>query len=65
MAVQTPALQLSLPVMWLVLAALLGAVLLNLHHAALWCAPLALIAAAWRARSAVRPPSRRARPCAS
>lgn len=43
--------RLSLPIMWLVLAALIGAVLLNLHHAALWCAPLALIAAAWRARS--------------
>lgn len=56
MAVQTPALQLSLPVMWLVLTALVGAVLLNLHHAALWCAPLALIAAAWRARSGGAPP---------
>jgi transglutaminase-like putative cysteine protease len=52
----TPALQLSLPVMWLVLSALVGAVLLNLHHAALWCAPLALIAAAWRARSGSDPP---------
>jgi transglutaminase-like putative cysteine protease len=35
----------------LVLAALLGAVALNLHHTALWCAPLALVAAVWRARS--------------
>ena len=35
----------------LVLAALLGAVALNLHHTALWCAPLALGVAAWRART--------------
>ncbi len=42
--------------MWLVLVALVGAVLLNVHHAALWCAPLALIAAAWRARSGSAPP---------
>ena len=35
----------------LVLAALLGAVALNLHHTAIWCAPLALAVAAWRART--------------
>lgn len=35
----------------LVLAALLGAVALNLHHTAVWCAPLALAVAAWRART--------------
>lgn len=35
----------------LVLAALLGAVALNLHHTAIWCAPLALAVAAWRARN--------------
>ena len=34
-----------------VLAALLGAVALNLHHTAMWCAPLALAVAAWRART--------------
>jgi transglutaminase-like putative cysteine protease len=34
-----------------VLAALLGAVALNLHHTAIWCAPLALGVAAWRART--------------
>jgi transglutaminase-like putative cysteine protease len=34
-----------------VLAALLGAVALNLHHTAVWCAPLALAVAAWRART--------------
>lgn len=51
-----PPLQLPLPVLWLVLGALVGAVLLNLHHAALWCAPLALIAVAWRARSGSAPP---------
>jgi transglutaminase-like putative cysteine protease len=31
-----------------VLAALLGAVLLNAHHTAVWCVPLAAGAAAWR-----------------
>jgi protein-glutamine gamma-glutamyltransferase len=60
---QTPAepLAASLPpaAMWLVLGTLLGAVLLNLHHTALWCAPLALVAAAWRARAGATPPSRR------
>ncbi len=35
----------------LVLAALLGAVALNLHHTAVWCAPLALGVAVWRART--------------
>ncbi len=35
----------------LVLATLLGAVALNLHHTAIWCAPLALALAAWRART--------------
>src|SRR5579862_8349168 len=54
-----PALRLPLPVMWLVLATLIGAVLLNMHHAALWCAPLALIAAAWRARSGGAAPPQR------
>ena len=53
------ALQLSLPTLWLVLVALIGAVLLNLHHTALWCAPLALIAAAWRARSGSSAPKAR------
>src|ERR1700687_5160585 len=35
---------------WLLLAGFLGAVLLNAHHTALWCLPLALLAIAWRAR---------------
>ena len=39
-----------------VLAGFLGAVALNLHHTALWCAPLALGAAAWRARAWRRRP---------
>lgn len=36
---------------WLLLGGFLGAVLLNVHHTALWCLPLALAAVAWRARS--------------
>jgi transglutaminase-like putative cysteine protease len=36
---------------WLLLGGFLGAVLLNAHHAALWCLPLALVAVAWRARN--------------
>jgi transglutaminase-like putative cysteine protease len=36
---------------WLLLGGFLGAVLLNAHHTALWCLPLALGAVAWRARS--------------
>ncbi len=36
---------------WLLLACFLGAVLLNLHHTALWCLPLVLGAVAWRARA--------------
>ncbi len=39
-----------------VLGGFLGAVALNLHHTALWCAPLALGAAAWRARAWRRRP---------
>jgi transglutaminase-like putative cysteine protease len=39
-----------------VLAGFLGAVALNLHHTALWCAPLALGTAAWRARAWRRRP---------
>jgi len=35
---------------WLLLGGFLGAVLLNAHHAALWCLPWALGAVAWRAR---------------
>jgi transglutaminase-like putative cysteine protease len=35
---------------WLLLAGFLGAVLLNAHHTAIWCLPLALGAVAWRAR---------------
>jgi transglutaminase-like putative cysteine protease len=35
---------------WLLLGGFLGAVLLNVHHTALWCLPLALSAVAWRAR---------------
>jgi len=35
---------------WLLLGGFLGAVLLNAHHTALWCLPLALGAVAWRAR---------------
>jgi transglutaminase-like putative cysteine protease len=35
---------------WLLLGGFLGAVLLNAHHTALWCLPLALVAIAWRAR---------------
>ena len=42
---------------WLLLAGYLGAVLLNLHHVALWCTPLALGAALWRARRAAAAPS--------
>jgi protein-glutamine gamma-glutamyltransferase len=36
--------------LWLLLGGFLGAVLLNAHHTALWCLPLALLAIAWRAR---------------
>jgi protein-glutamine gamma-glutamyltransferase len=46
------------------LAGLLGAVLLNVHHIAAWCLPLALVGAAWRlwaARRAVRLPGRAVR----
>ena len=39
------------PSVWLLLGGFLGAVLLNVHHTALWCLPLALAAVAWRARS--------------
>src|SRR5579863_3303449 len=35
---------------WLLLGGFLGAVLLNAHHTALWCVPLALAAVAWRVR---------------
>ncbi|HWW21175.1 MAG TPA: DUF3488 and transglutaminase-like domain-containing protein [Steroidobacteraceae bacterium] len=35
---------------WLLLGGYLGAVLLNVHHTALWCLPLALGVAIWRAR---------------
>jgi transglutaminase-like putative cysteine protease len=38
----------------LLLAAFLGAVLLNLRHAALWCMPLAVVAAMWSWRSLPR-----------
>jgi protein-glutamine gamma-glutamyltransferase len=41
---------------WLLLGGFLGAVLLNAHHTALWCLPLALGAVAWRARSLGAPP---------
>jgi transglutaminase-like putative cysteine protease len=37
------------------LAGLLGAVLLNLHHTAPWCLPVALAGAAWRIWAAQRP----------
>jgi transglutaminase-like putative cysteine protease len=43
---------------WLLLAGYLGAVLLNLHHIALWCTPLALGASIWRARRAAAAPGR-------
>jgi transglutaminase-like putative cysteine protease len=46
---------------WLLLGGFLGAVLLNAHHTALWCLPLALGAVAWRARGLrvpLRPPAR-------
>lgn len=36
----------------LLLAGFLGAVLLNVHHTALWCLPIALGVAVWRARRA-------------
>jgi protein-glutamine gamma-glutamyltransferase len=48
--VDEPAL-LPAPAVWLLLGGFLGAVLLNAHHTALWCVPLALAAVAWRARS--------------
>jgi transglutaminase-like putative cysteine protease len=38
-----------------VLAGLLGAVLLNAHHIAAWCLPLAIAGAAWRIWAAQRP----------
>ena len=38
-----------------VLAGLLGAVLLNVHHIAAWCLPLAIGGAAWRIWAAQRP----------
>jgi protein-glutamine gamma-glutamyltransferase len=44
----TPALPAN--TVWLLLGGFLGAVLLNVHHTALWCLPLALGAVAWRAR---------------
>jgi protein-glutamine gamma-glutamyltransferase len=47
-AVESPALPAN--TVWLLLAGFLGAVLLNVHHTALWCLPLALLAIAWRAR---------------
>ncbi len=37
---------------WLLLLAYLAAVLVNLHHIALWCLPLAFGASIWRARVA-------------
>jgi len=37
------------------LAGLLSAVLLNVHHIALWCMPVALASAAWRIWAAQRP----------
>jgi transglutaminase-like putative cysteine protease len=46
---------------WLLLGGFLGAVLLNVHHTALWCLPLALGAVIWRARglrSALHLPAR-------
>src|SRR5580704_8906736 len=43
---------------WLLLGGYLAAVLLNLHHTALWCLPLALAAAIWRARRAQAPPGK-------
>ncbi len=36
---------------WLALASFMGAVVLNVHHTAPWCLPLALGAAAWRVRA--------------
>ena len=47
-AVESPAL--PAPTVWLLLGGFLGAALLNVHHTALWCLPLALVAVAWRAR---------------
>jgi transglutaminase-like putative cysteine protease len=38
----------------LLLAAFLGGMLLNLRHAALWCAPLAVASAVWSARTLYR-----------
>jgi transglutaminase-like putative cysteine protease len=35
---------------WLLLGGYLGAVLLNVHHTALWCLPLAIGVSIWRAR---------------
>lgn len=35
---------------WLLLSGYLGAALLNVHHAALWCIPLAIGVSVWRAR---------------
>jgi transglutaminase-like putative cysteine protease len=43
---------------WLLLAGYLGAVVLNAHHTALWCLPLALGTVIWRARRAQTPPGK-------
>jgi transglutaminase-like putative cysteine protease len=40
---------------WLLLGGFLGAALLNAHHTAPWCLPLALLALAWRARGLAVP----------
>jgi transglutaminase-like putative cysteine protease len=48
-AVESPALPATTA--WLLLGGFLGAVLLNAHHTAFWCLPLALGTVAWRARS--------------
>jgi transglutaminase-like putative cysteine protease len=56
-AIVNDASALPAPTVWLLLAGFLGAVLLNAHHTALWCLPLALGAAAWRTR-AMRSPLR-------
>jgi transglutaminase-like putative cysteine protease len=43
---------------WLLLGGYLAAVLLNLHHIALWCLPVAMGACIWRARMRASPGGR-------
>jgi len=49
-AIAAPLSPLPAATVWLLLGGFLGAALLNAHHTAPWCLPLALVALAWRAR---------------